>query len=180
MVLDEIIKLCIAGDSKAQRELYDSYSRQLYGCCLRYASGYDEAQDILQDSFITIFSKLEQYNFKGSFEGWCKRVTVNTALMRYRGTKVYELINEEHLQSDDEVVEEDDSMGIDLLMKFIHELPDRYRMCFTLYAIDGYSHREIAKMMEVTEGTSKSNVARARQQLKVEITKWRCKNSSAS
>lgn len=100
--------------------------------------------------------------------------------MRYRGTKVYELINEEHLQSDDEVVEDDDSMGIDLLMKFIHELPDRYRMCFTLYAIDGYSHREIAKMMEVTEGTSKSNVARARQQLKVEITKWRCKNSSAS
>jgi len=178
--LEELIGSCIAGDSRAQRELYTRYSRQLYGCCLRYASGYDDAQDILQETFITIFDKLEQYGFKGSFEGWCKRIAVNTALMRYRGTKVYELLNEDQLQSDDDGIEDVETLCIDLMMKLVQELPDRYRMCFTMYAIDGYSHKEIASMMEVTVGTSKSNVARARQQLKTAIIKWRCRDSSAS
>lgn len=180
MGLDELIVKCIAGDPKAQRELYDRFSRQLYGCSLKYAACYDDAQDILQDSFITIFKKLEQYHFNGSFEGWCKRITVNTALMRYRGVKVYELINEEQIPSDDEVIEEDENMSLELLMKLIQELPVRYRLCFTMYAIDGYGHKEIATMMGISEGTSKSNVARARQQLKQQIIKWRCNDSSAS
>lgn len=181
MGIEELIRSCLAGDSGAQKNLYNRFSSQLYGCCLRYASGYDDAQDILQDSFITIFEKLDQFNFKGSFEGWCKRITINTALMRYRGTKVYDLINEENLESeDDNTVDDDDTVTMDILLKMIHELPDRYRMCFTMYAIDGYSHKEIAAMMEINEGTSKSNLARARQHLKIAINKHRLNNYSAS
>lgn len=180
MGLKELIELCIAGNSKAQRTLYDMYSKQLYGCCLRYGSNYDEAQDLLQDTFITIFEKLGQFKFNGSFEGWCKRIAINTALMRYRGAKVYDLTNEQLLPQENEVIEDDETISIDILMGLVQNLPDRYRMCFTLYAIDGYSHKNIADMMQITEGTSKSNVARARQQLKSDIMKWRCKNSSAS
>lgn len=180
MELKELINACIDCDAVAQKELYGIYASKIYGSCLRYARNYDDAQDILQESFITIFKKLDSYGFKGSFEGWCKRITVNTALMRYRSEKVYQLHYEDQLEDIDTVVEDDSSnIDLDTLLEFIQQLPDKYRICFTMFVIDGYSHKEIASIMEISEGTSKSNVARARNNLKDLVQRWYLKNNSS-
>ncbi len=107
---------------------------------------------------MTIFKKIEQYKNKGSFEGWIKRITINTALQRYREKGVFEIINEENIE-DVSVEIDDNDISIDFLLKIIQELPDRYRLVFNLYVLDGYSHKDIAKMLNITTGTSKSNLA---------------------
>lgn len=179
MVQQELIEGCKNGDRKAQRALYDQYSSRIYGCCLKYAPNAIEAQDILQDSFITIYNKIEQYDYKGSFEGWCKRIAINTALQRYRTAKIYSL-EDQSILIEDEPVEVSDLEEITLkeLLAMIQHLPDRYRMVFSLHTMDGYNHKEIAAMMGITEGTSKSNLSRARQNLQQMINEWREKNTS--
>lgn len=174
MVSKKIIALCQKNDRKAQKLLYESVAPQLYGSCLRYAPCAAEAQDILQDSFIIIFEKIEQFKFKGSFEGWCKRITINTALQRYRKTKVLDLVNEDQIE-DEAIIEVDETDNVPLkdLLDMIQKLPQRYRLVFTLYVLDGYNHNEIATMMKITVGTSKSNLARARQHLQTMVHKWR-------
>jgi RNA polymerase sigma-70 factor (ECF subfamily) len=115
----------------------------------------------LQDSFITIFNKIGQYNHKGSFEGWMKRIVINTALQKYRTKSMLSLVTEEI--PDEVIVEVDEeTVSLDYLLSIIQELPDRYRMVFNLYVLDGYSHKEIAEKLTITEGTSKSNLSRAR------------------
>ena len=178
MVQQQLIQQCQNGDRKAQRELYDRYSAALFGCCLKYAPSYQEAQDVLQDSFITIFEKIGQFEDKGSFEGWCKRVTINTALQKYRGKKVYQLEDESKIVADVVEVEEPEDLGVDEMLGMIQQLPDRYRLVFSLYTLDGFNHREIAGLMDITEGTSKSNLARARKNLQQMIIKWRADNTS--
>lgn len=153
---------------KAQAELYTRYNSVLFSICLKYAPNKTEAEDILQDSFITIFDKIEQYKRKGSFEGWLKRVTINTALQRYRKPTVVSLVNEENIE-DVGVEVIDETITLDFLLKLVQELPDRYRMVFNLYVLDGYSHKEIAKLLSISQGTSKSNLARARKILKNKI-----------
>ena len=154
MVYKDIITLCQKNDRKAQRELYETISPKLYGSCLRYAPNEAEAQDILQDTFIIIFDKIDQFKFKGSFEGWCKRITVNTALQRYRGTKVYGLVNEDQLEDTEAVeIEESDDVPLKDLLSMVQGLPERYRLVFTMYVMDGYSHNDIAEMMKITVGT---------------------------
>jgi len=182
VVYKKIVSLCQKNDPKAQRELYEMFSPKLYGSCLRYAPNEQEAQDILQDSFITIFKKIDQFKFKGSFEGWCKRITVNTALQRYRGTKVFDLVNEDQIEDIEAVeVEESDDVPLKDLLFMVQQLPERYRLVFTMYVMDGYSHKEIADMMKITLGTSKSNLARARQNLQIMVKSWReSHNSNAS
>ena len=171
MVYKKIVSLCQKNDPKAQRELYEMFSPKLYGSCLRYAPNEQEAQDILQDSFITIFKKIDQFKFKGSFEGWCKRITVNTALQRYRGTKVFDLVNEDQIEDVEAVeVEESDDVPLKELLFMVQQLPERYRLVFTMYVMDGYSHKEIAEMLEIPVGTSKWLLAEARKKLKVMIT----------
>jgi len=124
----------------------------------------------LQDSFITIFKKIKQYNHQGSFEGWMKRITINTALQKYRQKSPLQLVKEEALEEDFEEVEYDDaSVSVDFLLQCIQELPDRYRLVFNLYVLDKFSHKEIAEMLAVSEGTSKSNLSRARMLLKQKI-----------
>ncbi len=174
MVSKKIIELCQKNDRKAQKELYQTVAPQLYGSCLRYAPSAVEAQDILQDSFIIIFEKIDQFKFKGSFEGWCKRITINTALQRYRKTKVLNIVNEDQIE-DNAIVEVDeiDNLPLKDLLDMIQELPQRYRLVFTLYVLDGCNHNEIATMMNITVGTSKSNLARARQHLQTKVHKWR-------
>jgi RNA polymerase sigma-70 factor (ECF subfamily) len=181
VVYKEIISLCQRNDRKAQRELYEAISPKLYGSCLRYAPNEAEAQDILQDAFITIFKKIEQFKFNGSFEGWCKRITVNTALQRYRGAKVYDLVNEdqiEDLESSDD--EEYIDVTLDGLLNMVQELPERYRIVFSMYVMDGYNHNEIAEMMKISVGTSKSNLARARKHLQKMVKTWRELNNSTA
>ena len=176
MVEQQLIERCKKGDREAQRLLYEQFSGALYGCCLKYAPNQQEAQDILQDSFITIYAKISQFKNKGSFEGWCKRITINTALQRYRGTQVHFLKNEEHIidQSDDVDTLED--VAMDEMLVMIQSLPHQYRMVFSLYVLDGQSHKEIAGLMNINTNTSKSNLSRARFKLQQMIQEWRINN----
>lgn len=163
--LNQLIENCKIDDTKAQSELYKLFSSKLFAICLKYSRNYVEAEDNLQDAFLMVFKKIEQYNYKGSFEGWLKRITINTTLQRYRNEKIFDIINENTIE-DVELEVDDDTISIDYLLQIIQELPDRYRLVFNLYVLDGYSHKDIANMLNINVGTSKSNLARARQILK--------------
>ena len=168
MNLNKLIKRCQNKDIKAQKALYELYSSKLFSLSLKYSKNYAEAQDNLQDAFICVFEKIHQFKHKGSFEGWMKRITINTALSRYRNQKVFALNNEENIiQPENDLT--DHGISLQELLKCIQELPNRYRMVFNLYVLDGYSHKEIAKIMDISEGTSKSNLARGRHILKDKV-----------
>ena len=169
MTLDELIIQCKKQDATAQGELYKQYNRILFAICLRYSPNYTEAEDNLQDAFITIFKKIEQYNAKGSFEGWMKRVTVNTVLQKYRKQRTFEIVDEGQIEDEAELEIESEEIPLDFLLKIVQELPDRYRLVFSMYVMDGYQHKEIAEMLGISDGTSKSNLARARMILKNKI-----------
>jgi RNA polymerase sigma-70 factor (ECF subfamily) len=160
----ELIEACLKDNPTAQRVLYDKYSSKLYGICLRYSKNEEEAQDILQDSFIKIFTKLNTYQFTGSFEGWLKRIATNTSIEYYRKKmdteEVDEVVFNPYLS-----VDSDKSLEVEELLKMIQELPEGYRMIFNMYAIDGFTHSEIAKKLGISEGTSKSQLSRARAHL---------------
>jgi RNA polymerase sigma-70 factor (ECF subfamily) len=168
--LEKLIEKCAKNDRKAQAEVYQLFSGKLFALCLKYSKNYVEAQDNLQDGFITIFKKVGQFNSKGSFEGWMKRIVINTALQKYRSKSLLSLVTEEI--PDEVIVEVDeDTVSLEYLLSIIQELPDRYRMVFNLYVLDGHSHKEISTKLEITEGTSKSNLSRARLILKEKIKK---------
>lgn len=180
MSLNQLIDNCKNNNTKAQGELYKLFSSKLFSTCLKYSRNYAEAEDNLQDAFLTIFNKIGQYKNKGSFEGWLKRVTVNTVLQRYRKEKVFDIINENTIEDTVEVDIEEDSLSIDYLLNIIQELPDRYRLVFNLYVLDDYSHKDIAEMLNINIGTSKSNLARARQILKQTIENHKVAQSAQS
>ncbi|GGD23106.1 RNA polymerase sigma factor [Flavobacterium orientale] len=171
MGLDEIIRNCQKNDRKAQEQLYRLFVKKLFTVCLKYSRNYEEGQDNLQEGFIIIFKKISQYNFKGSFEGWTKRIMINTCLQQYRQISFLDILNE-NTAEEVEVEIENDSVSMDFLMKIIQELPDRYRLVFSLYVLDGYTHKEIAEMLDINEGTSKSNLSRARIILKGKIDEF--------
>ncbi len=169
--LNNIVKACIKGDCNAQTQLYKLFAGTLYAVCLRYASNNDDARDILQEGFIKIFDKLHQYKNKGSLEGWMRKVVVNTALERIRRGHRFVLIDDynqmenEHFQYEHILahIQEQELLGM------IQELSPQYRMVFNLYAIEGYAHHEISSKLHISEGTSKSNLFRARELLKAKI-----------
>jgi RNA polymerase sigma-70 factor (ECF subfamily) len=161
--LDNIIVACQKKDKHAQKELFDLFGNKMFGVCLRYAGNRSDAQDILQEGFLKIFEKIYQFEFKGSFEGWMRRIFVNLALEKYRGQ--YQVINiqdnwREGGENDHESITS--SITSDELLKIIEGLSPKYRTVFNLYAIEGYSHKEISEMLNISEGTSKSNLSRAR------------------
>jgi RNA polymerase sigma-70 factor (ECF subfamily) len=175
MSLEELIEKCKKNNRKAQGELYNLYSKKMFTLCLKYSKNYAESEDNLQDSFMTILKKIKQYNGKGSFEGWMKRIVINTALQRYRKTSVLDVIKDDDFLED--VVEiEQENIPLDFLLSIIQELPDRYRLVFNLYVLDGFSHKEIASTLNVSIGTSKSNLSRARNILKDKIETNEFKN----
>ncbi len=169
MTLEELILNCKNQDLKAQEELYKKFSGILFSVCLKYSPNYHEAEDNLQDAFITIFNRIEQFKGKGSFEGWMKRVTVNTVLQKYRKQRVFNLTNEEQLEEEAVIEIEDNAVPLDFLLKIVQELPDRYRLVFTMYVLDDYAHKEISDIVGISVGTSKSNLARARGILKIKV-----------
>lgn len=181
MSLDKLINRCKQRDIRAQSEVYQLFAGKLFALCLKYSKNYQEAQDNLQDGFITIFSKIEQYKFKGSFEGWLKRIIINTALQKYREKNVLNLISEE-IPEEIEVEIDELDISLDFLLKIIQELPNRYRLVFNMYVLDGYSHKEIAELLEISVGTSKSNLSRGRYILKkkVEENAFELKKNKAS
>ncbi|GIZ08070.1 RNA polymerase sigma factor [Flavobacterium sp. UMI-01] len=169
MVVEELIKECKKNNPKAQEQLYKLFVKKLFGVCLKYSSSYADAQDNLQDGFLIIFRKIDQYSGKGSFEGWCKRIMINNALQKYKGIHILEVLNESIPEVEIEVEWEEENFSIDYLMEIIQELPHQYRMVFSLYVLDGYSHQEISEMLGISTGTSKSNLHRARLLLKEKI-----------
>ena len=176
MTLDELIIQCKKQDAKAQGELYKRYSSVLFSICLRYSPNHTEAEDSLQDSFLTIFEKVDQFKDSGSFEGWIKRITVNTVLQKYRKKRVFDIAREDQSPDEIDVEVEDEGIPLDFLLKIIQELPDRYRLVFTMYVMDDYAHKEIAEMLGISDGTSKSNLARARMILKTKIENYKSAN----
>jgi RNA polymerase sigma factor (sigma-70 family) len=166
--LELLIEQCKKKDIKAQEQLYRLFAQKFFGVCLKYSANYAEAQDNLQDGFLIIFNKIEQYNGKGSFEGWAKRVMINNALQKFRGVRHLEVVNED-IAVEEPVELDDENISLDYLLSIIQELPERYRLVFNLYVLDGFSHKEIAEMLNITTGTTKSNLARARIILKEKI-----------
>lgn len=172
MSLDQLIKNCKKRDAKAQSQVYQLFAKKLYSLCLKYSRNYAEAEDNLQDAFVTIFSKIDQFKNKGSFEGWAKRITINTALQRYKSKGVFNIVNEDQI-ADEEVEIEEGNIPLDFLLEIIQNLPDKYRLVFNLYVLDGYSHKEISELLNITTGTSKSNLSRGRQILKQKIEDYK-------
>lgn len=177
MDLNETIHDCVKGNRAAQEQLYRHYAPMLYGgVCLKYSKNKEEAEDNLHDSFMTIFNKIGQFKFNGSFDGWLKRITVNTVLQKYRKeayvSLVEEAIEEETVELD---VADNSPPSLATLLNCIQELPHKYRTTFNLYVLDGYTHKEIGELLGTTAGTSKSNLARARQILKNKISKTKLK-----
>jgi RNA polymerase sigma-70 factor (ECF subfamily) len=166
--LKQLINDCKNKDRKAQEQLYQLYAKKLFAVCLKYSRNYSEAQDHLQDGFLIVFQKIEQFSFKGSFEGWLKRIIINYVLQQYRNQPFLSLVDE-NVEEICEIELDDESISLDYLLTIIQELPDRYRLVFNLYVLDEFSHQEIAEMLSINIGTSKSNLARARMILKNKI-----------
>ena len=161
---EEMLEGCKANQEKAQKYLFQRYSRVMTGVCLRYADSYEEAQDIVQDAFIKVFKKIGTFSGKGSLEGWIRRIMVNTSLDYLRSIKNERFnVNVDDvsfkLKDNQQVVS---SMQADDLLKIIRTLPRGYRTVFNMYAIEGYSHKEIAEELDISENTSKSQYSRAR------------------
>lgn len=179
MGVRELVRLCKKQDRKAQEKLYREYSGQLFVICLKYSANYEQAQDLLQDSFIKIFQNIHQYSAKGSFEGWMTRLVINTAITRSKKNGVHLSISGDFPEDTIEDLD-DEELPLEFLIKIIQELPEAYRLVFNLYVMEDYSHREIAEMLGISEGTSKSNLARARMKLRESIKRHKQTNSLKS
>ncbi len=169
--LDQIVEGCKKNDRKSQKLLYDKYSSMLMGVCMRYSHSTDEAQDVLQDGFLKILGAINQFENKGSFEGWMRRIIVNTAITNYRkNLKYYNQQNIDDLHTTEHSTSiYDSNFTLDELLKLVQELPSGYRIIFNLYAIEGYKHKEIAEMLEIDIATSKSQYSRARSALRTKL-----------
>lgn len=168
----ELIKGCIREDGSCQKALFERYSGKMMAVCLRYARHRLEAEDMLQESFVKIFDNLERFKFKGSFEGWVRRIVVNTALkFHQRKHFTNEQIAVEHFpdQAQDPIAYA--ALGEKELLAMIARLPEGYRIVFNLYAIEGYSHREIAESLNIQESTSRSQLVKARKLLQSQLKK---------
>lgn len=179
-----LINASLRGDSAAFEELYNLHAPRLMGVCLRYAPDRSEAQDLLQEAFIKIYEKLSTFRTEGSFEGWMHRITVNVALDDFRKKQrspinpaldLKDLADEKDTATDifSQVAHQD-------LLRLVQELPPAYRMVFNLYIIEGFKHGEIAEMLNISEGTSKSNLSDARKILKIKVEKLMYEGSDES
>jgi RNA polymerase sigma-70 factor (ECF subfamily) len=159
----DLISGCIDGNRRMQEELYRRFSPRMYAVCLRYASSSEEAEDILQEGFIKIFKKLTSYRGDGSFEGWIRRIFVNTAIEHFRRRRYLQPVTEKeentiegkHLSVLDDLAEKD-------ILELIRQLSPGYRTVFNMYVVEGYTHKEIGDILGISEGTSKSQLSRAK------------------
>lgn len=169
----ELIKRCLENEPVAQDLLYRRYASKMLGVCLRYTKNKMEAEDILQEGYIKVFKYLETYKFDGSLEGWIRRIMVNTAINLYKASikDVQSLDDTEYGEKEMPNVIMTDVLSTNELLKTIQGLPEGYRAVFNLYAIEGYSHKEIGEMLNISESTSKSQLSRARVTLQNKINK---------
>ena len=162
----------MSGNRRDQELLYRRYSPRLYAVCLQYSGNKEEARDVLQEGFIKIFENLSHFSHDGSFEGWMRRIIVNTALERYRSRYYLNRVDDiDDVEEPEAQPGTEDFAGLEVydLLNMVMELPPKYRMVFNLFAIEGYSHKEISSMLSISEGTSKSNLSRAREILQRKV-----------
>ncbi|MHA4812238.1 RNA polymerase sigma factor [Flavitalea flava] len=170
MTEQELIKGCLKKESKSQRRLFDQYSGIMMTVCRRYFPDQKEAEDILQESFIKVFTHINQYRFEGPLEGWIKRIVINTALRKLKSKKIhYSAIDESTQESQSIDSPALTNLNAEDLLKLIGNLPEGYRVVFNLYALEGYDHNEIAKLLNINPGTSRSQLSKARGLLKTQI-----------
>lgn len=172
MTDDELIRGCLQEDAFCQKETFNRFAGRMLGVCNRYARNSADAEDILQDAFIKVFAKIYQFKFTGSFEGWIRRIIVNTALKKYSLRRYEKEVAGYEITDRDGSIMEPSAYGHltekDLLV-LVNNLPDGYRLIFNLYVIEGYQHDEIAAMLGIQPGTSRSQLVKARNMLQKQI-----------
>ncbi len=169
---EDLIKQCINGNLAAQKQLYNTYSAKLYGLCLRYSQDQTEAEDVLQEAFLKIMLNLKEYNGTGSFEGWMKRIAINTAITNYHKNLKHRFhydIDEMYDLPAEDVNFDSADFTRDELLSIINHMPQGYKMVFNLYAVEGFKHREIAEMLGIDINTSKTQFLRARKYIIKEL-----------
>ncbi len=161
---EELYQQCVAGNRNAQKELFDRYSPKMLGICFRYSRSAAEAEDVLQDSFIRVFRYIETFKKDGSLEGWVRKIVVNTALNNIKKNKhVYDELEIESARAVESDIESVlDNYDSKLIWDIMQQLPEGYRIILNMYAIEGYSHKEIAEHLNIAEGTSRSQLLRAK------------------
>ncbi len=163
---EALIRGCLRGSARCQRLLYERYAGKMYAVCLRYARTPSDAADILQEGFIKVFTKLDQFQFQGSFEGWVRRIIINTALRTYQRQRFeYESSGWERLPEAPMEPDIINHLSEAELLRLVSRLPEGYRMVFNLVAIEGHSHAEVAEMLGIQESTSRSQLTKARRWL---------------
>lgn len=168
--LDKIVRDCAAGDVRAQEKLYRRLAPVMYGVCLRYARDAAEAEDNLQDGFVKVFTHIRDFRFQGSLEGWVRRIMINVSLEKYRKQHLVNSVEDVGIYAGElhanDILEK---ISAGELTELIQQLPPRYRMVFNLYVMEGMNHQQISEEMGITTGTSKSNLARARELLQKKV-----------
>ena len=173
--IEQIIEKCKNGDRNAAEKIYRKYAAEMFAVCIRFTNNRADAEDILQDGFIKIFNSIGKYSGKGSFEGWMRRVFVNMCLEQYRKRQsmtVVDNLPDTAAADIEDDIDDNVDIPVDVLQRFVNELPDKYRMVFGLYVVENMKHKEIATALGISEGTSKSNLARARELLKTKIKEY--------
>jgi RNA polymerase sigma factor (sigma-70 family) len=159
----DLIQGCIAGDRKMQETLYHRFSPKMYAVCLRYSNSSDDARDLLQEGFIKVFKNLEKFRGDGSFEGWVRRIFVNTSIEYFRRATTMQSVTETHENTfEDKEWNAFDNLAEKDIFNMIRDLSPGYKQVFNMYVVEGYSHKEIGDLLGISEGTSKSQLARAK------------------
>lgn len=173
MNLEEIIIGCKKQSIPHQKELYLLYSKTLFNLSLKYCTSFTEAEDNLHDSFMEIYSNINQFKNTGTFEGWIKRITINKAISKYKKKTNFKTIDD-NINIEDTTIEfEENNITLEDLLNLIQKLPNQYRLIFNLYELDNYSHKEIAALLNISKGTSKSNLSKAKGILKKNILEFK-------
>lgn len=175
MNLENLIKSCRKGNINAQSILYQKYKDTLFSISLKYCRNKEEAKDNLQDTFLEIFQNIKNYKNKGSFEGWIKRIAINKAIDRYKKQVQLNSLDNYTIKNEEVLIDDIEKIPLSVILMFIQKLPNQYRFVFNLYELDNYSHNEIAKLLSISVGTSKSNLFRAKKILKSNIEKYQSK-----
>lgn len=171
MTEKELIKACCKRDRKAQHELFKRHKDSLFLICCKYCRNEAEAEDTLHDVFIIIFNKIKTFKGTGSFEGWLKRIAIFTAIDVFKSKKEFAVEINDDILEDPSEIEILTKIPLDTILSAIQELPDQYRLVFNLFQMDGYTHKEISKILSISEGTSKSNYHRAKLILQKKLSK---------
>jgi RNA polymerase sigma-70 factor (ECF subfamily) len=165
----ELVAGCQREEPHFQRALYERYHRLMLGVCFRYTDNREDAQDILQEGFIRVFKHIQSFRSEGSFEGWIRRIMVHTSIEHYRRNSRYFMVDVKEAGDVHLDAEALSSLSRDEILALIQELPTGYRTVFNLYAIEGYTHQEIGQMLNISDGTSKSQLSRAKRLLQEKL-----------